>query len=151
MSQLNTVAIAFNAKGYARFKEFCPIELVGQGLGNDYDGLMSDCQVMEYADGGAVLYWPEVEWNSHGGYASAMIEEFCIDTMYVDAEQSEACRFLRIGENISDVTMFEAPGDGIPNFSVSRTIELSQDGVVDRPKPEPAKAVLGRYVAKFGV
>ena len=147
MSQLNTVAIAFNAKGYARFKEFCPLELVGQGLGDDYDYLMSDCQIMEYADGGAVLYWPEVEWHSQGGYASAMIEEFCLTC--IDTKEEEACRFLLIGEHFSDETEFEFPGEGLPNFRVSIAIEIDQDGVVARPTPKPAEAVLSRHIAKF--
>lgn len=147
----DTVVIAFNAGGYARFQEFCPIELVGQGLGDDYDRLMNGCQIMEYANGGAVLYWPDVEWNSHGGYASAMIEDFCTDTACLDEEKEEACRFLRVGEDVSDVTVFEVPGEGVPVFRVSRSIEIDQNGVVARPKPEPAKAVLDRHTAKFSI
>lgn len=89
--------------------------------------------------------------HRHGGYASAMIEDFCVDTAYLDAEQSEACRFLRIGENISDVTAFEIPGEGIPEFRVTRAVEIDQDGIVARPKPEPAKAAMVRHMAKIGI
>lgn len=150
MSISDTVVIAFNAAGYRRFKEFCPIELVGQGLGDDYDRLMRGCQIQEYANGGAVLHWPDAEWSSHGGHASAMIEDFCTDSTCLDAEQDEGCRFLRVGEDLSDVTAFEAPGEGIPVFRVSRAVEIDQSGVVARPRPEPAKAVLDRHMAKFG-